>query len=103
MIDPIIFGKQDHEFMADLGTALLQIKNAHGLTLVQMGRILGRTDDMVAKYIAGETEMGVLAWKHAHAAWPELFDKLAETAADREFRARQRGLDLDQSKRSVAA
>lgn len=99
----MIFGKEDNEFLADLGTALLQIKNARGLTLVQMGRDLGKVDDMVAKYIAGETEMGVLAWKRAHAAWPELADKLAETAAERAFRARQRILNLEPEPRRSAA
>lgn len=95
MSAPIIFGKEDAEFIADLGTAILQIKNERDLTLVQMGRVLGRCDDMVAKYIAGETEMGVVAWKRAHAAWPELATKLEETAADRAFRARQRALDME--------
>lgn len=94
MTAPIIFGKDDAEFLADLGTALLQIKNERDLTLAQMGRILGRCDDMVAKYIAGETEMGVIAWKRANAEWAELAVKLEETAAERAFRARQRLLDL---------
>lgn len=96
---PQIFGKEDSEFLADLGTALLQIKNERDLTLVQMGRVLSRGDDQVARYIAAESEMGVLAWKRAHAAWPELETKLAETAAERAFRARQRALDLDQPTR----
>ncbi len=99
---PLIFGKQDREFLADLGTALLQIKNARGLTLVQMGYELGKVDDMVAKYIAGETEMGILTWKNAHAAWPELAAKLEETAAERAFAARQRALNFDTTKRSAA-
>ncbi len=102
MNGPIIFGKDERQFLADLGTALLQVKNARGLTLVQMGHVVGRGDDMFAKYIAGESEMGVLAWQAANEAWPELADKLAETAAEREFRARQRILDLPNIKRSAA-
>lgn len=101
--DPQIFGKEDADFLADLGTALLQIKNEQDLTLTQMGRVLGRSDDQVARYIAAESEMGVLAWKRAHAKWPELERKLTETASERSFRARQRALDLDPPARSKAA
>lgn len=104
MSDPQIFGKEDAEFLADLGTAILQIKNERELTLVQMGRVLGRGDDQVARYIAAESEMGVLAWKRAHAKWPELEAKLKETATERAFSARQRALDLDTPvRRSEAA
>jgi hypothetical protein len=99
---PIFFGKEDAEFLADLGTALLQIKNERDLTLAQMGRVLARCDDMVAKYIAAESEMGVVAWKRANEAWPELSSKLAETAQERAFRARQRILNLDQPARKSA-
>lgn len=82
-------------WLADLGTALLQIKNARGMTLLDMGEVLGRGDDMVAKYIAGEAEMGVLAWLRANEAFPELAERIAETAADRAARSAQRPLDLD--------
>lgn len=99
---PTFFGKEDAEFLADLGTALLQIKNERDLTLAQMGRVLARCDDMVAKYIAAETEMGVVAWKRAVEAWPELTSKLEVTAAERAFKARQRALNLEQPKRSAA-
>lgn len=92
---PNIFGKPQGEFLADLGTALLQVKNARGLTLSDMGFVLGRIDDTVATYIAGEAEMGVTAWMRANYAWPELTNLLDETAADRAARARQRALDLD--------
>lgn len=100
---PIFFGKDDAEFVADLGTALLQVKNERDLTLAQMGRVLARCDDMVAKYIAGETEMGVVAWKRAVAAWPEIVTKLDETAAERAFRARQRALNFEPPVRRSAA
>lgn len=93
---PTIFGKPSSQFLADLGTALLQIKNARGLTLTDMEYVLGRCDDMVAKYIAGEAEMGVLAWHRANEAWPELSDRLLETAAERSLRSRQRDLGLEQ-------
>lgn len=92
---PKIFGKPQSEILADIGTALLLVKNARGLTLGDMGYALGRIDDMVAKYIAGESEMGVIAWMRAIEAWPELVERLEETAAERAARARQRPLDLE--------
>lgn len=95
MTAPTIFGKPQAEVLADIGTALLLVKNARGLTLSDMGYTLGRIDDMVAKYIAGEAEMGLIAWMRANEAWPELADRLTETAAERAFRARQRALDLE--------
>ena len=92
---PNIFGKPQGEFLADVGTALLQVKNARGLTLSDMGFVLGRIDDTVAKYIAGEAEMGIVAWMRANAAWPELAALIEETAADRAVKSRQVALDLD--------
>ena len=56
---------------------------------------MGRGDDMVAKYIAGEAEMGFIAWGRANDAWPELAEKIAETTAERALRGRQRLLDLE--------
>ena len=95
MSAPNIFGKPQADILADVGTALLQIKNSRGLTLSDMGYVLGRIDDMVAKYIAGEAEMGVVAWMRANEAWPELAERIEETAADRAAKARQRALDLE--------
>lgn len=93
--NPTIFGKRIDDIQADVGTALLQIKNARGLTLIEMAGVLGRGDDMVAKYIAGEAEMGFIAWLRANEAWPELSERIEETAAERALRARQRALDLE--------
>lgn len=103
---PIIFGirtKRPDDVQADVGTVLLQIKNARGLTLIDMASVMGRGDDMVAKYIAGEAEMGFIAWERAKDAWPEISDRLEETAAERALRARQRALDLDLPARKAAA
>lgn len=52
--------------------AQLQIGTSRALTLADMGAVLGGIDDMVAKYIAGEAEMGVVAWMRANEAWSEL-------------------------------
>jgi cyanate lyase len=92
---PQIFGKRIDDVQADVGTALLQVKNRRGLTLIDMASKMGRSDDMVAKYIAGETEMGFVAWERAKDAWPELEGLVEETAAERSLRAKQRALDLE--------
>lgn len=106
MSAPTIFGVQNrpqNQVLADIGTALLQVKNARGLTLNDLAYSLGKGDDMVAKYIAGEAEMGVLAWMRASEAFPELIERLEETAADRALRARQRPLDLEMPTRREKA
>ena len=102
MTTPIILGKSKRELLADIGTALLQVKNARQLTLSDMADSLGRSDEMLAQYIAGEAEMGVTAWLRANDAWPELIERVSETAAERAMRARQRALDLDPPKRAAA-
>ena len=100
----IILGRSRDAVVADAGTALLQIKNARGLTLEEMGAQIHRTRESVAQYIAGEAEMGFVTWERAKEAWPELSERMAETAADRELRRRQRTFDLDPpAKREKAA
>jgi hypothetical protein len=94
MSEPQIFGKDDEQWLADLGTALLLIKNERGLTLGQMGKDLGCHEDMIARYIAAESEMGVLRWKRAHEKYPELEARMTETVAERSFRLKQRALNL---------
>jgi cyanate lyase len=71
---PIILGKRD--LLNAIGTALLQAKCERRLTLNEMAETLGRSDEMLAQYIAGEAEMGVTAWLRAIDAWPEIADKL---------------------------
>jgi len=98
--DPKIFGEPQSKILGDIGTALLQVKNARGLTAEDMRVVFGlKVDDMVSKYIAGESEMGIVAWMRANEAWPELADKLEETAAERALRARQVALPLAGGKR----
>jgi hypothetical protein len=94
MSEPQIFGKDDEQWLADLGTALLLIKNERGLTLGQMGKDLGCHEDMIARYIAAESEVGVLRWKRAHEKYPELEARMTETVAERSFRLKQRALNL---------
>ena len=96
MSGPKIFGKPRTEVLADIGVALLQVKNTRGLTADDMRIVLGlKVDDMVSKYIAGEHAMDVIAWMRANEAWPELSDRIEETAAERAMRGKQRALDLE--------
>jgi len=90
-----ILCRPQSQVVGDAGTALLQIKNARGLTLEDMGAFIGVSREMVAQYIAGEAEMGFVKWLRANEAFPELSERLEESAAERALRARQRALDLE--------
>ena len=91
----LTLGKTSTSVVEDIGTALLQVKNARGLRLADMAEALRKSDDQVAKYIAGESEMGVVAWLRACEEYPELVERLTETAAEREAKSKQRPLDLE--------
>jgi hypothetical protein len=91
----IILGRSRDAVVADAGTALLQVKNARGLTLEEMGAQIHRTRESVAQYIAGEAEMGFVTWERVKDAWPEIAERMAETAAERALRSKQRALDLE--------
>ena len=88
-------GRSSRDVLADVGTALLQIKNTRGLTLEEMGSYIGVSREMMAQYIAGEAEMGFLKWLRANEQLPELAELIDETATERALRARQRALDLE--------
>jgi hypothetical protein len=90
-----ISGKTHSSVLEDIGTALLQVKNTRGLRLADMAEALRKSDDQMARYIAGEMEMGVVAWLRATEAYPELAERLTETANERALRAKQRSLDID--------
>ncbi len=95
--DPKILGKDKREALGSLGAALLQTKVANKLTLDAMAEAMGRSDEAVAQYIAGESEMGVTAWLRAVKAWPDLQSRLdyhLMDEAERDFRANQRTLNL---------
>jgi AraC-like DNA-binding protein len=94
MIEPHFRGKDDEQFLADLGTALLLIKNERELTLTQMGRDLQCSEDQVARYIAAEAEMGICRWRRAHDKYPELEERMTETVTERTLRLKQRSLNL---------
>lgn len=98
-------GRARTEVLDDIGNALGQVKRARGLTADDMRIVFGlKVDDQVARYIAGEAEMGIIAWMRACEAWPELVELLEETTNERALKGRQRTLDLDQPvKRELAA
>lgn len=97
MSGPIIPGKTKRAVLAGIGAALLQTKTAQRLTLDEMSEAIGRSDEMLAQYIAGEAEMGVTAWLRANEAWPELAERVSYNLdeAEKAFRAKQRSLRLD--------
>jgi hypothetical protein len=86
--------KPQSQVLADVGCALLQIKNARGLTLEELGMRIGVSREMAAQYIAGEAEMGFVKWLRACDAFPELIERIEETGVERALRARQHALDL---------
>jgi hypothetical protein len=88
-------GKRHATVLDDIGAALLIIKHQRGLTLAQMGEDVRKSDDTIARYIAGEKEMGVVTWLRACEEYPELPGLVAESAAERALRAKQRTLDLE--------
>lgn len=97
-------GRARNDILDDIGNALGQVKRARGLTADDMRIVFGlKVDDQVARYIAGEAEMGIVAWMRACESWPELIELLDETVNERVLRGRQRALDLDAPRREKAA
>ena len=97
MTAPTILGEPKRELLGKVGAALLQTKLANKLTLEKMAEIMDRSDEALAQYISGESEMGVTAWIRATRAWPDLEDRLAYhlmDEAEKAFRAKQRELRL---------
>lgn len=97
MSSPTILGIPKRVVLGSIGAALLQTKIANKLTLDEMADTMGRSDEAVAQYLAGEAEMGVTAWLRAVKAWPDLEDRLSYhlmDEAEKAFRARQRTLPL---------
>ena len=90
-----LFEKRHATILGDIGSALLIVKTQRGLTLVEMGEDIRKSDDTIARYIAGEKEMGVVTWLRACEVYPELPSLVAESAADRKARQNQQRLDLE--------
>lgn len=81
------------DVLTRIGSALGRVKAARRLTLVDMADELGRSEDQLARYIAGE-DMPVSLWMKALSLWPELADKFEESTAERALQSRQVPLDL---------
>lgn len=80
---PEIFGKikslDERDVLGAIGVVLLQLKNEDRMTLKEVGKTIGRSDDSAALYIAGDSEMGVMAFLLAWGKWGARFtDKLTE-------------------------
>ena len=85
------------DVLSRTGYALSRVKADRRLTLVDMGDLLGRSEDQLARYIAGE-DMPLSIWMKALALWPELADRFEETTAERAAQGRQIDLDLPQQR-----
>ena len=81
-----------------MGVALLKLKNAHGLTYQQIGKVIEREKQSVAQYINDDTDMPAACWLKAVAQWPDLADRLEYELddAEKDFQAHQRKLPLTQ-------
>jgi hypothetical protein len=96
MTAPTILGKPKRTVIGGIGLSLSQIKIAERLTIAEMAEEIGRSDEMMAQYLAGEAEMGVTAWLRAVEKWPDLPARVEFNLdeAEKAFRARQRSLSL---------
>ena len=84
-----------------IGGALGRVKRDRRLTLTDMADILGRSDDQLARYIAGD-DMPVSLWMKAIALWPELADKFEESIAERAAQSRQVPLPMPEPETKAA-
>lgn len=96
MSPSIITDSDLDEIQAAMAIALLQHKNANGLTYEKIGKVIGREKQSVQQYISSDTDMPASCWIKAVAMWPELADRLTYhlDEAEKAFKARQRSLDL---------
>lgn len=90
-----VSGKRHATILDNIGAAFLSIKHQRGLTLAQMADDLRKSDDTIARIISGEVELGVVTWLRACDEYPELPSRVAETAAERELKAKQQAFDLN--------
>jgi hypothetical protein len=93
----VITTKDCANIQAAMALALLQLKNAHGLTYDKIGKLIEREKQSVQQYICGTTEMPASCWLKLVATWPELRQRVEYNLDDAEkaFQARQRELKLE--------
>ena len=96
MTPSIILEYDCDEIQAAMAVSLLRLKNAHGLTYKQIGKVIEREPQSVQQYICTDTDMPATCWIKAVAQWPELADRLLYNLheAEKEFRANQGTLPL---------
>lgn len=92
----IIIEKDLPDIQAAMALAILQLKNAHGLTYEKIGKIMHREAQSVAQYVSETTQMPASCWLKLVAAYPELRDRVEYNLddAEKDFCARQRSLTL---------
>src|SRR5690349_11577877 len=99
-----VLSRRQSEVLGQIGDALGRVKRLRGLTAEDMRVVFGlKVDDQVARYIAGEAEMGLVAWLRAVEAWPEIIELLNETENERVLKGRQLELGVDAPARRKAA
>lgn len=81
------------DVLSRMGSALSRVKAARRLTLPDMEELLGKSEDQIARYIAGG-DMPASVWMKALHLWPELADRFEETTSERAMQSRQVPLDL---------
>jgi len=73
--------------LSAIGDDLSLIRSEDGLTWVDIGEVLGKSDDQAAKYADGTAEMGIVAFAKGRKAWGGRFtgslDRLIEGCGDR--------------------
>ena len=87
------------EVLSRAGSALGKVKADRRLTLPDMEELLGKSEDQVARYIAGD-DMPLSIWFKALDIWPELAARFEETTAERIAQSRQRDLNFQIRKRA---
>lgn len=83
--------------LSRMGSALGRVKAARRLSLGDMEDALGKSEDQIARYIAG-ADMPVSVWMKALHLWPELAERFEETTAERAAQSRQVPLDLPETR-----
>lgn len=75
MRSPLIPGKvvSASAILTAVGDALSAIRQNDRLTWVDVGRVLGRSDDQAPKYADGSAEMGIVAYAFAAEKWGSRF------------------------------
>jgi predicted DNA-binding transcriptional regulator AlpA len=82
------------DVLSRMGSALGRVKSDRRLTLTEMEDLLGKSEDQIARYIAGG-DMPASTWMKALYLWPELAVRFEETTAERAAQSRQITLPID--------